>query len=111
MIVQAAKNIEITADDRAALKQFLDTRHGKNVMAALALVAPVMVDEGTAEVMIASGQQRKGFEKAITTLFEFITPEETPPEQEAPHYPSIDDDAAWEAQQLQEEQETQSAKK
>lgn len=104
MIVKTPDKIEIGPDDRASLKQFLDSQHGKVILLALGQLAPEMSDIGTSEVMINSGAQRKGYELAIENLFSFIArTEDGPVATPATEYPSLDDDTAWKELEQSEE--------
>lgn len=91
----SAKTAEWTSDDAIALRNFLESVAGQRAL--------VHIGEGCAEllaggdinaILIRSGEV-KGYSAALVNLISLTVevPQSTPPEK--PHYPSLDDDSAW----------------
>jgi hypothetical protein len=85
---------EWNSDDIAILRQFLESRTGSRLVAALAESAPLLLDGGHANKTLVRNGELRGYQSALRELLSLANP---PPEptKEITEYPSLVDDDAW----------------
>ncbi len=82
------------SDDQSILRQFLESRTGGKLVAALAESAPVLLDGAHANKTLVRNGELRGYQSALRELLALANP--TPaPVKNPTEYPDLTDDDAW----------------